>query len=102
MNGLLCIGVGLCLHRLHLSLKGHKFIVYGLIFTVWANINFYICAVFGNAHALTGGYTERFGEANMFDVAGLLPALIATLITPTCMFIVVKAALRTRRELYEE
>lgn len=101
MNGLLCLGVGLALHRVHLSLRWHKFVVYGLIFTVWANINFYIFAVFGNARALTGGHTERFGEANIFDVIGLLPALVATLITPVCMFIVVKAALRTRKELYE-
>jgi len=52
--------------------------------------------IFGNAHSLTGGTSEKFGEANLFDLMGFLPALIAAVITPACMFIVARAAFQSR------
>lgn len=92
MNGLLCIGGAVALSLLSLGEVQQKFITRGLIFTVWANFAFYVGGIFGNARGLTGGTTEKFGEANLFDLIAFLPALLAAVITPICMVIIARAA----------
>ena len=99
MNGLLCIAGAFALSVVPLSAGAQKFLCWGLIFTVWANFVFYVGGIFGNAHSLTGGTSEKFGEANLFDLMGFLPALIAAVITPACMLIVARAAFRSKNGL---
>lgn len=101
LNGILCIGAGLALPKIPMSLKAQRFVTSSLIFMVWANINFYVFSIFGKAHGLTGGYTERFGQANVFDAIALLPAMVAVLLTPITMIVMARAALRHRTALYE-
>lgn len=96
MNGLLCIAGAFSLSLVALSEKQEKFVTYGLVFTVWANICFYVFSIFGNAHGLTGGTTERFGAANLFDLLAFGPALVGAVITPLCMVVLARAAFSQR------
>jgi len=96
MNGLLCIAGAVAINWVPLSQAQQKFLTWGLVFTVWANFAFYLGGIFGNAHSLTGGSTEKFGEANLFDLIGFFPALVAAVVTPACMFMVARAAFRSR------
>lgn len=96
MNGLLCIAGAFSLSLVALTTKQEKFVAYGLIFTVWANICFYVFSIFGNAHGLTGGTTERFGAANLFDLLAFLPALVGAVVTPLCMAVLARAAFSQR------
>ncbi len=99
MNGLLCIAGAVAISFVPLSQGQQKFLTWGLIFTVWANFVFYLGGIFGNARSLTGGTTEKFGETNLFDLIGFLPALVAAVITPICMFMVARAAFRSKPEV---
>lgn len=96
MNGLLCIAGAFSLSLVTLTEKQEKLVTYGLIFTVWANICFYVFSIFGNAHGLTGGTSERFGASNIFDLLAFLPALVGAVITPVCMFVLARAAFSQR------
>jgi len=99
MNGLLCIAGAVAISFVPLSSGQQKFITWGLVFTVWANFAFYVGGIFGNAHSLTGGTSEKFGEANLFDLIGFLPALVGAVITPACMFVVARAAFKAKPSL---
>jgi len=99
MNGLLCLGMAFALSFVDLSRREQQFIAFGLVFTVYANICFYVFAIFGNSHGLTGGHTEKFGPANLFDLLAFIPALIAALVTPICIFLVARGAIRSRKRL---
>ncbi len=84
MNALLC-GMGAMALPFVNGKKSCVFVVYGLIFTAWANSVFY---VFGRTHGLTGGQVQGLGQGNAFDVIAYIPAATATTITIVCMALV--------------
>lgn len=98
LNGVLCIAIALCYPLVALTPRMLRAVSIGMVYTVWANANFYACSVFGKAHALTGSGTPKLPEANLFDAVGLMPAMVATIVTPLCMLAMVQAALRRHRE----
>ena len=95
-NGLLCAMGALALPFLTAG-KSRTFVVYGLIFTAWANSAFYIFSAFGNTHGLSGGQVDGLGKGNVYDVLAYIPAVLAATVAIICMALIAIGALRAAR-----
>ncbi|MEM9122113.1 MAG: hypothetical protein AAGB03_02220 [Pseudomonadota bacterium] len=80
-NGIMAYGVAFVIALVPLSDFRQKFVTYGIVFSIWGNVAFYVGSIFGNARALTGGGETPYGTANIFDLLGYVPAAIAAAVT---------------------
>lgn len=97
-NGLMCLGIGVALHRLRLSAGMEKFVTWGVIAAIWGNVGFYVFAALGaTGRGLTFG-ANRFGGGDPLSVVAFLVGYPGAFVLPVAVAMVVRAAFAAARE----
>lgn len=96
MNGMLMIIGGLTLVHVLPTLRAQAWIVWGLVYTGWANTIFFHCANFSNNRGLSGGVT-KYGEADMLGIFGYIIGASTIPFTITALALIALSASRLLR-----
>ena len=93
LNGMLVVLVAISAHLLVMPEKLQKQMAWMLPGTAYANTVFYLAAIVAPNRALTFG-DNRFGEASLMGMLGLLPALVFVVVSLVAVFLMAKAAFK--------
>lgn len=91
LNGLLVAVAALGLHALAAPDKLQRLLAWMLPGTAYANLIFYLAALFTPNRALTFG-DNPLGESNLAAVVGLLPALVFVIVSLIAVFLLAREA----------
>jgi len=94
MNALMLIGIALALPYLRLSVRGERFVAWGLILVVWGNLGFYLFSALGAAGRGLSFGPNRFGGGDLLSSAAFLVAYPGAFVAPVVMLVVARAAFR--------
>lgn len=97
-NALMVMAIGLALPHLRLSSGAERFTAWGLIFTVWGNVGFYVASALGApGRGLTMG-ANKFGGGDLASIFNFLIAYPGALIAPVILLLVARGAFAAARE----
>ncbi|MGH7894793.1 MAG: styrene-oxide isomerase StyC [Candidatus Binatia bacterium] len=97
MNGLMAIAVGLSLPHLRLSAASERFVVWGLILTIWGNVGFYVLSALGAAgRGLTLG-PNKFGGGDPLSVLAFLVGYPGAFLAPVAVLLIARGAFTAAR-----
>ena len=93
LNGVMMIGVALCLPVVGMAARREKWVAWAMIFTGWANTIFYLFGNLASNRGLSGG-SNALGEGSFAGLVAYVPAVLASVITISALAMVAASALK--------
>lgn len=91
LNGVMIIAMAVALPLVPVGPRARPWVVWGLIFTGWANTVFYLFGNLAPNRGLSGG-DNALGEGSVAGLIAYVPAAIATVVTLTAVCLLARAA----------
>lgn len=93
LNGVMIVAMAVALPLVSVGPKARPWVVWGLVFTGWANTIFYLFGNLAPNRGLSGG-DNALGEGSAAGLIAYVPAAVATVITTAAVLLIARAAFR--------